>query len=117
VNELLSKHFEIDGDDSQDDGDPYRMERISSDGSVEDAATEKILLRQLISIVETPGLLTPRQDEVVNLVFGLKSGIPLTYEEAGEELGITRQAISAILHTALLRLLPVAKAHSLEEYL
>jgi RNA polymerase primary sigma factor len=50
------------------------------------------------------GLLKPREREVMSAYFGLGGGVPLTLEEAGQKLSLTRERVRQIKEAALCRL-------------
>lgn len=58
-----------------------------------DAAAQRLLSEQLNDVLHT---LTPREEEVLKLRFGLKDGRARTLEEVGKEFHITRERIRQI---------------------
>ena len=61
--------------------------------------------------------LTNREAEVVRLYFGFKQDHPLTLEEIGEQLSLTRERIRQIKEKAIKRLRHVSRSHVLRTYL
>jgi len=61
--------------------------------------------------------LTNREAEVVRLYFGFKLDHPLTLEEIGEQLSLTRERIRQIKEKAILRLRHVSRSDALRKYL
>ena len=61
--------------------------------------------------------LTNREAEVVRLYFGFKQDHPLTLEEIGEQLSLTRERIRQIKEKAILRLRHVSRSGALRKYL
>ena len=65
-------------------------------------ATSQILLReQLLSVIET---LTPREQKVIRMRYGLDNSHPRTLEEVGKEFNVTRERIRQIEAKALRKL-------------
>jgi RNA polymerase primary sigma factor len=69
------------------------------------------------SIEEALCSLKEREAKVLRLYFGLDGSEPLTLEEIGEQLGITRERVRQIKEKALSRLRHVSRARALESYL
>ena len=65
----------------------------------------------------TLSMLTNREAEVVRLYFGFKQDHPLTLEEIGEQLSLTRERIRQIKEKAIKRLRHVSRSHVLRTYL
>ena len=65
-------------------------------------ATSQVLLReQLLSVIET---LTPREQKVIRMRYGLDNSHPRTLEEVGKEFNVTRERIRQIEAKALRKL-------------
>jgi len=60
--------------------------------------------------------LTPREQKILQLRFGLEDGITHTLEEVGKEFGVTRERIRQIEAKALSRIRGHEKTHMLEGY-
>jgi RNA polymerase primary sigma factor len=69
------------------------------------------------SIEEALCSLKEREAKVLRLYFGLDGSEPMTLEEIGELLGITRERVRQIKEKALSRLRHVSRARALESYL
>ena len=69
------------------------------------------------SIGEALSGLKPREARILRLYFGLDSEDPMTLEQIGELLGITRERVRQIKEKALSRLRHVSRARALESYL
>ena len=61
--------------------------------------------------------LTKREAEILRLYFGLGDKSPLTLEEIGERLNLTRERIRQIKETALERLRHISRCMNLRKYL
>jgi RNA polymerase primary sigma factor len=80
-----------------------------------DAETFEHALTQ--SIEEVLGSLREREARILRLYFGLDSPEPMTLEEIGARLGITRERVRQIKEKALSRLRHVSRSKALESYL
>ena len=69
------------------------------------------------SIEEVLGGLKEREAKILRLYFGLDSQEPMTLEEIGSMLGITRERVRQIKEKALARLRHVSRARALESFL
>jgi len=66
--------------------------------SPQDIAMQNMLKEQLMSVLET---LTPREQKVIRLRYGLDDAHPRTLEEVGREFSVTRERIRQIEAKAL----------------
>lgn len=64
-------------------------------------ATQNLLKEQLMGVIET---LTPREQKVIRLRYGLDDNHPRTLEEVGKEFNVTRERIRQIEAKALRKL-------------
>jgi RNA polymerase primary sigma factor len=69
------------------------------------------------SIEEALATLKERESKILRLYFGLDGQEPMTLEEIGALLGITRERVRQIKEKALSRLRHVSRARSLESFL
>jgi RNA polymerase primary sigma factor len=69
------------------------------------------------SIEEALGSLKEREAKILRLYFGLDGSEPMTLEEIGSLLGITRERVRQIKEKALSRLRHVSRARALESFL
>jgi len=60
--------------------------------------------------------LTPREQRILSMRFGLEDSITHTLEEVGREFGVTRERIRQIEAKALQRIKQHERAHALEDY-
>ena len=63
------------------------------------------------------GTLTPREQRVLQLRFGLEDGRARTLEEVGKEFGVTRERIRQIEAKALRKLRHPSRSRKLKDYL
>ena len=69
------------------------------------------------SIEEALSHLKERESKILRLYFGLDGEEPMTLEQIGSLLGITRERVRQIKEKALSRLRHVSRARALESYL
>ena len=79
-----------------------------------DEAGRQLLRRELMSVLKS---LTPREERVITLRFGLDDGRPRTLEELGKEFNVTRERIRQIETKALRKLRHPSRAKRLRDYL
>ena len=79
-----------------------------------DAAAQSMLREQLIQALHK---LTPREEKVIRLRYGLDDGKQRTLEEVGREFNVTRERIRQIEAKALRKLRNPTKSKKLRDYL
>ena len=81
-----------------------------------DAALRRLetLRRELANVLKS---LTPREERVLTLRFGLEDGQARTLEELGKEFNVTRERIRQIEAKALRKLRHPSRAKRLRDYL
>lgn len=79
-----------------------------------DAASHTMLREQLSDVLST---LTPREEKVLRLRFGLEDGRSRTLEEVGKEFNVTRERIRQIEAKALRKLRHPSRSRKLKDYL
>ena len=79
-----------------------------------EAASQTLLKEQLADVLKT---LTPREEEVLRLRFGLEDGRPRTLEEVGKEFNVTRERIRQIEAKALRKLRHPSRSKKLRDFL
>ncbi len=92
------------GDFIEDDNAPAPAE----------AASHALMKEQLWDVLET---LTPREEKVLRLRFGLDDGHQRTLEEVGKEFKVTRERIRQIEAKALRKLRHPSRSKKLKDYL
>ena len=79
-----------------------------------EAAAFMMLQDQLEQVLDT---LSPREQRIIQLRFGLIDGHPRTLEEVGRDFGVTRERIRQIESKTLVKLRHPGRAQMLREYL
>ena len=79
-----------------------------------EAASFVMLKEQLVDVLKT---LTPREEKVLKLRFGLEDGRQRTLEEVGKEFNVTRERIRQIEAKALRKLRHPSRSKKLKDYL
>ena len=79
-----------------------------------EAASQTLLKEQLADVLKT---LTPREEKVLRLRFGLEDGRPRTLEEVGKEFNVTRERIRQIEAKALRKLRHPSRSKKLKDFL
>ena len=80
----------------------------------EESAAFTLLKEQLIEVLDT---LTPREEKVLRLRFGLDDGRARTLEEVGKEFNVTRERIRQIEAKALRKLRHPSRSKKLRDFL
>ncbi len=96
--------------------DSHLVDFISND---ELAAPEEEVARNLLKedLIKALGTLTERERKVIELRFGLKDGVPMTLEQVGKKLGVTRERIRQIEAKAIRKLSRASSSKKLEGYI
>lgn len=120
IKKLLStakKHLSMDAPLSGDDSEEYNMYDVLHND--EDTNSDKevlgVSLRQ--EIKNMLSLLTKRESQILTMYFGLERKPPLTLEEIGLELELTRERVRQIKQRALARLKKSTRNEDLKAYL
>ena len=79
-----------------------------------EAASHTLLKEQLSDVLST---LTPREEKVLRLRFGLEDGRSRTLEEVGKEFNVTRERIRQIEAKALRKLRHPSRSKRLKDFL
>ncbi len=79
-----------------------------------EAASFMLLKEQLIEVLKT---LTPREEKVLRLRFGIEDGRTRTLEEVGKEFNVTRERIRQIEAKALRKLRHPSRSKRLKDFL
>ncbi len=84
-----------------DENESTLEDTISDDYSLEEDAVDRITLEQFRKKFETTQSLTDREKLVLKLRFGFDNNNPMTLEEVGHILGVTRERIRQVESKAL----------------
>lgn len=98
----------------EEDSQLYDFIEDENSPSPSDKVSQTMLRDQLLSVLHT---LTPREEEVLMLRFGLKDGKQYTLEEVGAAFDITRERIRQIEAKALRKLRHPSRSRKLRDYL
>ena len=79
-----------------------------------DSVAFTMLKEQLLSVLDT---LTPREEKVLRLRYGIDDGKPRTLEEVGKEFDVTRERIRQIEAKALRKLRHPSRSKKLKDFL
>ena len=79
-----------------------------------DSVSTRMLKEQLLRVLDS---LTPREQKVVRLRYGLDDGKPRTLEEVGKEFNVTRERIRQIEAKALRKLRHPSRSKKLKDFL
>ena len=96
--------------------DSHLGDFIPDEGASEpsEAASFTLLKEQLMDVLST---LTPREEKVLKLRFGIEDGRPRTLEEVGKEFNVTRERIRQIEAKALRKLRHPSRSKKLKDFL
>ena len=98
-----------------DEDDSSLKEFIKDDNGVSpgDAAENSLMRQQILSALD---LLTPREEKVLRLRFGIDDSKPRTLEEVGKEFNVTRERIRQIETKALRKLRHPSRSKNLKGF-
>ena len=96
--------------------DSHLGDFIPDEGASEpsEAASFTLLKEQLVDVLST---LTPREEKVLKLRFGIEDGRTRTLEEVGKEFSVTRERIRQIEAKALRKLRHPSRSKKLKDFL
>ena len=99
---------------NEEDNNMYDV--IQSDDT---PSPDKLLINESLTyeIERALSTLAPRESKVIKLYFGISLKHPLTLEEIGEELGLTRERVRQIKEKALKRIQYTTRSKILKTYL
>ncbi len=96
--------------------DSHLSDFIEDEGSAAptDAVSYTMLKEQMIGVLDT---LTPREEKVLRLRYGLDDNRPRTLEEVGKEFNVTRERIRQIEAKALRKLRHPSRSKRLKDFI
>ena len=96
--------------------DSHLSDFIEDEGSAAptDAVSYTMLKEQMLGVLDT---LTPREEKVLRLRYGLDDGRPRTLEEVGKEFNVTRERIRQIEAKALRKLRHPSRSKRLKDFI
>lgn len=96
--------------------DSHLGDFVEDDKSVtpSDSVASTMLKEQLLTVLDT---LTPREEKVLRLRYGIDDGRPRTLEEVGKEFNVTRERIRQIEAKALRKLRHPSRSKPLKDFL
>ncbi len=99
-----------------EEDDSHLGDFIEDEGASEpsEAASYSLLKEQLVEVLST---LTPREEKVLRLRFGIEDGRTRTLEEVGKEFNVTRERIRQIEAKALRKLRHPSRSKKLKDFL
>ena len=96
--------------------DSHLGDFVEDDKSItpSDSVAATMLKEQLLHVLDT---LTPREEKVLRLRYGIDDGKPRTLEEVGHEFNVTRERIRQIEAKALRKLRHPSRSKTLKDFL
>ncbi len=99
-----------------EDGDSQFYDFVEDENaeSPTDAVVQSMLKEQLLAVIDT---LTPREQKVIRLRYGIDDAHPRTLEEVGKEFNVTRERIRQIESKALKKLRNPNRSKKLKDFM
>jgi len=115
IEKIAQETVSLEAPVGEDDDDSVLGEFIIDEKTLSPSQTaaRRLLRDQLMSIISE---LSPREQKILSLRFGLDDGVTHTLEEVGREFGVTRERIRQIEAKALERIRDHDMAKKLAEY-
>ena len=115
IEKIAQETVSLEAPVGEDDDDSVLGEFIVDEKTLSPSqmAARRLLRDQLMSIIVD---LSPREQKILSLRFGLDDGVTHTLEEVGREFGVTRERIRQIEAKALERIRDHDTARKLAEY-
>jgi RNA polymerase primary sigma factor len=115
IEKIAQETVSLESPVGEDDDDSVLGEFIVDEKSLSPAqvAARRMLRDQLMNIIKE---LSPREQKILAMRFGLDDGVTHTLEEVGKEFGVTRERIRQIEAKALERIRDHQTARKLAEY-
>ncbi|MGN1208097.1 MAG: sigma-70 family RNA polymerase sigma factor [Christensenellales bacterium] len=116
IKKISMEPLSLEGPMGNDDSDNSKLADIIEDETSISPyeATSRILLKErLFSVIDT---LTPREQKVIRMRYGLDDGFPKTLEQVGLEFNVTRERIRQIEAKALRKLRNPSRSKRLKDF-
>lgn len=115
IEKIAQETVSLEAPVGEDDDDSVLGEFIVDEKTLSPSqvASRRLLRDQLMAIISE---LSPREQKILSLRFGLEDGVTHTLEEVGKEFGVTRERIRQIEAKALERIRDHDTAKKLAEY-
>ncbi|MDP3779331.1 MAG: sigma-70 family RNA polymerase sigma factor [bacterium] len=115
IEKIAQETVSLEAPVGEDDDDSVLGEFIVDEKTLSPSqvASRRLLRDQLMSIISE---LSPREQKILSLRFGLEDGVTHTLEEVGREFGVTRERIRQIEAKALERIRDHETAKKMTEY-
>ncbi len=115
IQKISQEALSLEAPIGEDDEESTLSEFLSDEKALTPAQlTSQVLLKNKIKEILVD--LTPREQEILKMRFGLNDGITHTLEEVGKKFGVTRERIRQIEAKSLEKMKTHKKAKALEEY-
>ena len=82
--------------------------------STAEKATERVFSRQLQDAMDEA--VTPREKQVLAMRYGFNGNLPMTLEQVGKEMGVSRERIRQVQNRALRKLRPVLAQKGMAQF-
>ena len=116
IKKISMEPLSLEGPMGNDDSDNSKLADIIEDEtsiSPYEATTRILLKERLLSVIDT---LTPREQKVIRMRYGLDDGFPKTLEQVGLEFNVTRERIRQIEAKALRKLRNPSRSKRLKDF-
>jgi len=116
IRKIQMEPLSLEGPMGNDESESSRLGDIIEDDttiSPFEATSRRLLREQLLSVIDT---LTPREQKVVRMRYGLDDGFPKTLEQVGQEFNVTRERIRQIEAKALRKLRNPSRSKKLKDF-
>ena len=116
IRKIQMEPLSLEGPMGNDESESSKLGDIIEDDttiSPFEATSRRLLREQLLAVIDT---LTPREQKVVRMRYGLDDGFPKTLEQVGQEFNVTRERIRQIEAKALRKLRNPSRSKKLKDY-
>ena len=116
IRKIQMEPLSLEGPMGNDESDNSKLgDIIEDDASISpfEATSRSLLREQILAVIDT---LTPREQKVIRMRYGLDDGFPKTLEQVGQEFNVTRERIRQIEAKALRKLRNPSRSKRLKDY-